>query len=202
MKRARDLLRSSIAEVNRQLEIQSSATLEIGSSVAEIASNASQVQLATEKSRAAAQNGLDAIQSLQASSNGVAKVADLIASIATQTSVLALNANIEAARAGVHGRGFSVVASEVRKLAEQTAAATADIQSKVNQIRKDISTAVTAIGGVIGQTDETVGLSHMLASAAEEQRMATAEMAESLERAAERTGDIVRTADAEDAALR
>jgi len=120
----------------------------------------------------------------------VAKVAELIASIATQTSVLALNATIEAARAGVHGKGFSVVAGEVKKLAEQTAAATADIQSKVSVIRGDISTALTAIDSIASQTDEMSSLSHQLASAAEEQRLATQEMAKNLESAAQRAGQI------------
>jgi len=198
LKQARDTLRANVQEVNHQLEVVSTATHEIDASIAEIAKSASQVQGAAEKLGVAGNEGLNAIHSLQVSSNGVAKVAELIASIATQTSVLALNANIEAGRAGVHGRGFSVVASEVRKLAEQTARATAEIQGKVTQIRKDIETAVSAISSVTGQTEGMASLSHMLASSAEEQRLATLEMAESLSRAAQRTAEIVQTANEED----
>jgi methyl-accepting chemotaxis protein len=202
LKKARDVLRASVEDVSHQLQLVSTATHEIDSSVSEIAENATQVQHATEKFRTAAREGLSAIHSLQTSSTGVAKVADLIASIATQTSILALNATIEAARAGVHGKGFSVVASEVKKLAEQTAAATAEIQEKVALIRQDISTAVTSMDSVANQTDGLAGLSQMLAAAAEEQSLATKEMAQSLEQAAQRTGEIVNTANAQEAEVK
>lgn len=190
LKKSQETLREHVAGVNSQLQMISTATLEIESSIGEIARNATQAQLATDKFRQAGKAGLEAIQSLQSSSNGVAKVAELIASIATQTSVLALNATIEAARAGIHGKGFSVVAVEVKKLAEQTAAATAEIQAKVVTIRRDITTALDSMSSVSSQTEDLAGLSHMLASAAEEQRLATREMAQSVETAAHRTGQI------------
>jgi len=183
-------LREHVNEVNRQLQTVSAVAHDLESSISEIAKNVVQVESSTHKFRDAGKNGLEAIQHLQTSSNGVAKVAELIASIATQTSVLALNATIEAARAGVHGKGFSVVAGEVKKLAEQTAAATADIQSKVSVIRGDISTALTAIDSIASHTDAMSDLSHQLASAAEEQRLATQEMAKSLEAATQRAGRI------------
>jgi len=190
LKKAQETLREHVAGVNSQLQMISTATLEIESSIAEIARNATQAQHATDKFRQAGKTGLEAIQSLQASSNGVANVAELIASIATQTSVLALNATIEAARAGIHGKGFSVVAVEVKKLAEQTAAATAEIQEKVVSIRRDITTSLDSISSISSQTEDLAGLSHMLASAAEEQRLATREMAQSVETAAHRTAQI------------
>jgi methyl-accepting chemotaxis protein len=192
-KQVQDSLRANVGEVNHQLQMVSTATHEIESSIGEFAKNATQAEQATQKFRDAGKAGLEAIQHLQTSSDGVAKVADLIASIATQTSVLALNATIEAARAGVHGKGFSVVAGEVKKLAEQTAAATADIQSKVTVIRGDITVALSSIGSISSQTDELSHLSHMLASSAEEQRLATLEMAQSLEAAAQRTSQISAT---------
>jgi methyl-accepting chemotaxis protein len=190
VKQAQEALRSNVGEVNHQLQMVSTATHQIESSIGEIAKNAMQVEHATQKFREAGKDGLEAIQHLQVSSNGVAKVAELIASIATQTSVLALNATIEAARAGIHGKGFSVVAGEVKKLAEQTAAATADIQAKVTTIRGDLTAALNAMSSIASQTEDMSGLSHMLASAAEEQRLATLEMAQSLEAAAQRTGQI------------
>jgi methyl-accepting chemotaxis protein len=192
-RQAQIILHNHVAEVNHQLQMVSTATHEIESSIGEIARNATQVEQSTHKFRDAGKEGLQAIQHLQTSSNGVAKVAELIASIATQTSVLALNATIEAARAGVHGKGFSVVAGEVKKLAEQTAAATADIQNKVTVIRGDITAALNSMSSIASQTDEMSGLSHQLASAAEEQRLATQEMAQSLESAAQRTSQISAT---------
>jgi methyl-accepting chemotaxis protein len=193
LQQAQHLLREGIEQVNHQLELVSTATHEIDASIGEIAQNATQVQKATEAAREACKQGGESMDSLQASSNNVAKVADFIASIATQTSVLALNATIEAARAGVHGKGFSVVAGEVKKLAEQTAKATADIQTRVAQIRQDIDTVVQAMQTIDGQVGSLTGTSQMLASSAEEQRMATREMAQSLQQAADRTGEIAAT---------
>jgi methyl-accepting chemotaxis protein len=192
-RRAESALRGHVTEVNHQLEMVSTATHEIESSIGEIARNATQVEGATHKFRDSGKEGLEALQHLQMSSNGVAKVAELIASIAIQTSVLALNATIEAARAGIHGKGFSVVAGEVKKLAEQTAAATSDIQGKVTGIRGDIATALKAMNSIESQTEDMSGLSHQLASAAEEQRLATLEMAQSLESAAYRIRQIAAT---------
>jgi methyl-accepting chemotaxis protein len=190
LRAAQEAQRNDIEHLNGNLQMVATATHEIEASIGEIAKNAVDVSQATEKSRAASAESKAAIVSLRTSSSGVAKVADLIASIATQTSVLALNANIEAARAGMHGRGFAVVASEVRKLAEQTAAATAEIQAKVTAIGEDVGTAMQAMEQISNQAEELSGLSQQMAAAAEEQHLATQEMAQNLERAAHRTSEI------------
>ena len=78
----------------------------------------------------------------------------------------------------------------MRKLAEQTASATAEIQAKVTVIGGNISTAMSAIGRIASQTEDLSGLSRQMAAAAEEQRLAAQEMAHNLERAAHRTSEI------------
>jgi methyl-accepting chemotaxis protein len=190
--KAQEAQRSDIEHLNGNLQMVATATHQIEASIAEIARNAVEVAKAAENSQTASFASKTSIESLRAHSTGVAKVAQLIASIATQTSVLALNANIEAARAGVHGRGFSVVAGEVRKLAEQTAAATAEIQAKVAVIGSDIGSAVTSINTIAKNTEELASLSQQMAAAAEEQHLATQEMAHNLERAAHRTSEIAK----------
>lgn len=94
-------------------------------------------------------NVSEKLNELKNSSNEINDIIRLIIDIAEQTNLLALNAAIEAARAGEHGRGFAVVADEVRKLAEKTAYSTKNISEKVNVIQKSVDNVVDVVNNGI-----------------------------------------------------
>ena len=130
------------------------------------------------------------ITQLSASAQRISSVIKLIGAIAEQTNLLALNATIEAARAGEAGRGFSVVASEVKALAAQTAKATEEIGSQVAEMQEATDMSVAAIKDISAIITRISGISATISTAVEAQRVSTEEIASHIQHAARGSGAV------------
>ena len=218
-----DEMASGLQEQETQTQQVAAAVEELSQSVTEVAAKSSDATTASEQSQHLAEEGGCVVRSTVEEMEGIAtevnasaqtinalgvqseKIGEIIAvinDIADQTNLLALNAAIEAARAGEHGRGFAVVADEVRKLAERTTQATEEVSSSIRGIQGETISAVAQIeagservgkgvdlANQAGSSLETIvtgcqsvqGMVQDIAAAANEQASASDEIARAIE---------------------
>jgi methyl-accepting chemotaxis protein len=160
-----------------------SATEQLSASISEIAKQAESSTQATWAAATEAKAAGTVMEELAEVAEGVSGIVAVISDVARQTNLLALNAAIEAARAGEAGRGFGVVASEVKQLANQTAKSTQDIAARIEAMRAATKNGVDSINRIGDALAQAEGYASTISAAIYEQQTATQHIAENAEQA-------------------
>lgn len=179
---------SKDASTNVQAVAVAAETL--SESIGEIARQVSQTKNIVVKATDATIETDTKIAGLADSAVKIGEVILLIQGIAEQTNLLALNATIEAARAGEAGKGFAVVASEVKELATQTAKATEAISTQITDIQRETESSVDAIRGIAETMREVSSATEAISAAVEEQGASTSEITNNVHSAAAGSSEV------------
>jgi methyl-accepting chemotaxis protein len=163
------------------------ATGQLDRAITEIGSHVQESSKISQEAVTQIREASTIVRTLSDASAEIGKVVSLIQAIAEQTNLLALNATIEAARAGEAGRGFAVVASEVKSLATQTANATKEIVGRIDAVVGATGQAVAAIESVDKTITRVNGIAATISAAVEEQGAATSEIARAISHTAEQS---------------
>jgi methyl-accepting chemotaxis protein len=170
-------------EASTNVQTVASAAEELSASVSEISRQVRESAEVTNRAVTSAHKTSDKVGNLSLAATEIGEIVGLITQIAEQTNLLALNATIEAARAGEAGRGFAVVASEVKNLAQKTSHATNQISDKIRGIQSSTTESADAIAEIIGVIQQLNDISGTIAAAVSQQGSATQEIARNVQQA-------------------
>ncbi len=187
------------AEVSQHMAAVSAEVRNMASAMQQIATGAHEAKQITDTAVGSVTQATGTINALGEASERIGAVLEAIRKIAKQTRMLALNATIEAERAGAAGQGFAVVAGEVKRLADDTAEATEEIESRIEDIRGGTGQAVDAIGaisdvidqvniaivGISGSADAQIEVSHAISGRVADAESRAGHMAERIREVAE-----------------
>lgn len=174
---------AGMEQANSSLTSVATAVEEMTATIAEIANNSERARLTTDEAARQADRFALVMKDLGLAAQEIGKVTETINSISAQTNLLALNATIEAARAGAAGKGFAVVATEIKELAQQTAAATGEIKAKIGGIQNSTANAVADIEKIVEVINEVNNTVMTIAAAIQEQSAVTQDIARNIAQA-------------------
>lgn len=160
---------SSSKDMALSVESVTSSIEEMSSSVNEVTKNCQAESVIALKANEEAIQAVEKMNQLGDSAKNIGKIVEVIQDISDQINLLALNATIEAASAGNAGKGFTVVAHEVKELAKQTAQATDSINTQINEMRTNTEQSINAIDKIRGIIEEVNTISQTIVTAVEEQ---------------------------------
>jgi len=176
--RQTDAAAQAAKKASTDVQAVATAVTDLSNAIRQINESATEASQATGHADALMANLRGKAQSLQITTRTIDSVISVIAEVAGQTNLLALNATIEAARAGEAGKGFSVVANEVKNLAQKSSSAAASIREQISTVQNEMTEVTDVVTGLTSIFDEIRDLASVIAHAVNRQTEVTSEIAD------------------------